>query len=245
LADALITRLSKLRRFSVRPTSSVMRYGDGDADPFAAGHELGVSFVVDGRIQRAGDRIRITIQLLNVYDGATVWAEQFDEKYTDVLSLEDAISAQVAQALVPQLTGDEREKLAKRGTDNAEAFEAYLRGRYHWNTFHEDGFAKAITCYYRAIALDPDYAAAYTGIADYYNWIGIFGVCRPPSASPPRRSRAQASDGRDNCPTRTAASASPSTRTTRLETPPSTIAARPRTQPASLAWRNSGTGRNS
>jgi len=183
LADALITRLSKLRRFSVRPTSSVMRYGDGHADPFAAGHELGVSFVVDGRIQRAGDRIRITIQLLNVYDGATVWAEQFDEKYTDVLSLEDAISAQVAQALVPQLTGDEREKLAKRGTDNAEAFEAYLRGRYHWNTFHEDGFAKAITCYYRAITLDPDYAAAYTGVADYYNWIGIYGVMPPAECS--------------------------------------------------------------
>ncbi|HZH30094.1 MAG TPA: protein kinase [Pyrinomonadaceae bacterium] len=180
LADALITRLSNVRRFSVRPTSSVIRYSGTDiGDPFAAGHELGVSYVVDGRIQRAGERIRITVQLLNVYEGATMWAGQFDENYTDVLSLEDAISTQVAGALVPQLTGDEREQLAKRGTDNAEAFEVYLRGRYHWNTFNEDGFAKAITCYYRAIALDPDYAAAYTGIADYYNWIGIYGVMPP------------------------------------------------------------------
>jgi len=184
LADALITRLSNVRRFSVRPTSSVIRYSGADiGDPFAAGHELGVSYVVDGRIQRAGERIRITVQLLNVYDGATMWAGQFDENYTDVLSLEDAISTQVAGALVPQLTGDEREQLAKRGTDNAEAFEVYLRGRYHWNTFNEEGFAKAITCYYRAIALDPDYAAAYTGIADYYNWIGIYGVMPPAECS--------------------------------------------------------------
>jgi Tol biopolymer transport system component/serine/threonine protein kinase/tetratricopeptide (TPR) repeat protein len=184
LADALITRLSNVRRFSVRPTSSVIRYsGTNIGDPFAAGHELGVSYVVDGRIQRAGERIRITVQLLNVYDGATMWAGQFDENYTDVLSLEDAISTQVAGALVPQLTGDEREQLAKRGTDNAEAFEVYLRGRYYWNTFNEEGFAKAITAYYRAIALDPDYAAAYTGIADYYNWIGIYGVMPPAECS--------------------------------------------------------------
>jgi Tol biopolymer transport system component/serine/threonine protein kinase/tetratricopeptide (TPR) repeat protein len=183
LADALITRLSNVRRFSVRPTSSVIRYIDGQVDPFASGHELGVAYVIDGRIQRASDRIRITVQLLNVYEGTTMWAGQFDEKFTDVLSLEDAISAQVAQALVPQLTGDEREQLAKRGTDNAEAFEVYLRGRYHWNTFNEEGFAKAITCYYRAIALDPDYAAAYTGIADYYNWIGIYGVMPPAECS--------------------------------------------------------------
>ncbi|HLL73116.1 MAG TPA: tetratricopeptide repeat protein [Pyrinomonadaceae bacterium] len=184
LADALITRLSNVRRFSVRPTSSVIRYGDGTSgDPFAAGYELGVSFVIDGRIQRASDRIRITVQLLNVYEGSTMWAGQFDEKFTDVLTLEDAISAQVAQALVPQLTGDEREQLAKRGTDNAEAYEAYMRGRYHWNTFNEEGFAKAITSYYRAIALDPDYAAAYTGIADYYNWIGIYGVMPPAECS--------------------------------------------------------------
>src|SRR5918998_1817666 len=85
LADALITRLSNVRRFSVRPTSSVIRYSGTDiGDPFAAGHELGVSYVVDGRIQRANERIRITVQLLNVYDGATMWAGQFDENYTDV-----------------------------------------------------------------------------------------------------------------------------------------------------------------
>jgi serine/threonine protein kinase/tetratricopeptide (TPR) repeat protein len=175
LADALITRLSAIRRFPVRPTSSVLRYGI-ESDPLLAGRELGAAFVLDGRIRRAGDRIRVTVQLLNVRDGTSVWAGQFDERFTDVLSLEDTISSNVAEALVPHLTGDERVRLAKRGTDNPQAHEAYLRGRFYWNTFSEDGFARAIVCYLQAIALDPNYAIAHAGVAAYYNWLGIFSV---------------------------------------------------------------------
>ena len=175
LADVLITRLSAIRRFAVRPTSSVLRYG-AETDPLLAGRELGVAFVLDGRLRRAGDRIRVTIQLLSVRDGTAMWAEQFDEKFTDVLSLEDAISSRVAEAIVPHLSGDERIRLAKRGTDDPQAHEAYLRGRFHWNSFTEEGFAKAIVCYHQAIAADEHYAVAYAGIAEYYNWLGIFGV---------------------------------------------------------------------
>ena len=175
LADALITRLSAVRRFAVRPTNSVLRYG-ADSDPLVAGRELGVAFVLDGRVRRAQDRIRVTIQLLSVLDGTALWAGQFDEKFTDVLSLEDAISANVAEAIIPHLTGDERVRLAKRGTNNPQAHEAYLRGRFYWNTFTEDGFARAIVCYHQAIALDPNYALAFAGIAAYYNWLGSFTV---------------------------------------------------------------------
>ena len=175
LADALIARLGGVRRFAVRPTSSVLRYGT-ESDPLVAGRELGVAFVLDGRIKRAGDRIRVTVQLLNVNDGTAVWAGQFDERFTDVLSLEDAISEHVAEALVPHLSGDERVRLAKRGTNNPQAHEAYLRGRFYWNTFTEDGFARAIVCYHQAIALDPNYAVAYAGMAAYYNWLGSFTV---------------------------------------------------------------------
>jgi serine/threonine protein kinase/tetratricopeptide (TPR) repeat protein len=176
LADALITRLSQLRRFSVRPTSSVMRYQALDSDPLVAGRELDVGFVLDGRIQHAGERIRVTVQLLDVWSGSAVWAGQFDEEFNDVLSLEDAITAQVAEAIVPHLTGEERRRLAKRSTDNPEAHEAYMRGRYYWSTFTEEGLAKALICYNQAVAHAPDYALAYTGIADYYNWLGIFAV---------------------------------------------------------------------
>ena len=175
LADALITRLSAIRSFAVRPTSSVLRYG-GDADPLRAGRELGVAFVLDGRIRRAGERIRVTIQLLDVRDETTAWAGQFDEQFTDVLSLEDVISSHVAEAIVPHLTVDQRLRLAKRGTDNPQAHEAYLRGRYYWNTFTEEGFARAIVCFQQAIALDPDYALAYAGVANYHNWLGVFSV---------------------------------------------------------------------
>ena len=129
LADALITRLSAIRSFPVRPTSSVLRYG-ADADPLRAGRELGVAFVLDGRIRRSAERIRVTIQLLNVRDETTAWAGQFDEQFTDVLNLEDMISSHVAEAIVPHLTVDQRLRLAKRGTDNPQAHEAYLRGRF-------------------------------------------------------------------------------------------------------------------
>ena len=175
LADALITRLSAIRSFAVRPTSSVLRYGT-DADPLRAGRELGVAFVLDGRIRRAGERIRVTIQLLDVRDETTAWAGQFDEQFTDVLNLEDVISSHVAEAIVPHLTVDQRLRLAKRGTDNPQAHEAYLRGRFYYATFTEDGFARAIVCYQQAIALDPKYALAHAGVANYHNWLGVFSI---------------------------------------------------------------------
>ncbi len=177
LADALITRLSNVRLFIVRPTSSVLAYSSGDTgDPLAAGLDLGVDYIVDGRIRRVGEILRVTVQLLQVGEGATRWAARFDEKFTDVLRLEDSISEQVANALIPQLAVEERQQLAKRGTYDERAFEAYLRGRYHWHSLTEEGFAKALQDYYRAIALDPHYALAYAGIADYYIFLGVYGV---------------------------------------------------------------------
>ena len=109
----------------------------------------------------------------------------------DVLTLEDAISKNVAEAIIPHLTGDEQVRLAKRGTNNAQAHEAYLRGRFYWNMFTEDGFARAIVCYHQAIALDPNYALAYAGLADSYNLMaGNSGL--PPSETFPK-ARAAAS----------------------------------------------------
>src|SRR6185503_18671495 len=107
LADAIITRLASVRKLTVRPTSSITRYDEPQVNPFRAGKELGVDFVLDGRIRRFGDRLRISLQLLDVHNGSAIWAGQFDEHLTDVLELEDAISAQVAAALIPQLTGEE------------------------------------------------------------------------------------------------------------------------------------------
>ena len=147
LTDALITRLSNVQRLVVRPTSSVLRYHGAAIDPLIAGRDLGIDYVVDGSLRRVGNRIRVTAQLLSVSEGVTRWAEQFDEDSTDVLQIEDSISEKVASALLPQLTGDEKRQLSKRGTDSSEAFEAYLRGRYYWSSYTEVGLAKALECY--------------------------------------------------------------------------------------------------
>ena len=176
LTDALITRLSGVQRLVVRPTSSVLRYQGSAIDPLVAGRDLGIDYIVDGSIRRVGNRIRVTAQLLNINEGVTRWAEHFDEDSTDVLQIEDSISEKVASALLPQLTRDEQRQLSKGGTDSFQAFEAYLRGRYHWNFYTEVGLAKALQSFQKAINLDPDYALAYTGIADYYNWLGVFGL---------------------------------------------------------------------
>ena len=179
LADALITRLSKVRRFVVRPTSSILSFEQDIIDPIRAGRELNVDYILDGSIKKAGDRLRVTIQLLSVSDNAAVWATSIDETLSDVLTLEDTLSNKVIEVLLPQLTGGEMQEFAKRGTEDPEAFEYYLRGRYHFNSFTEDGFAKAFVSFHSAIAADPNYAHPYAGLADYYNWLGILGVLPP------------------------------------------------------------------
>ncbi|HEX4951551.1 MAG TPA: protein kinase [Blastocatellia bacterium] len=175
LADALITRLSTVRRFIVRPTSSVLRFANS-TDSLQAGRDLGVDFVLEGNIRRLPDRIRVTIQLLSVCENAARWAGSFDEKNADVLELEDSISARVANALIPHLTGEEQKQLARRGTNKPEAYEAYLRGRYHWNQFTPESLPKAHAAFENAIALDPEYALAYVGLADFYIWASIYGL---------------------------------------------------------------------
>jgi eukaryotic-like serine/threonine-protein kinase len=175
LADALVTRLSVIRRIVVRPTSSVLPFVEG-GDPFRAGRELAVDYVVDGNVRRAGERIRVTVQLLAVAENSTVWAQTFDEKFTDVLALEDSISERVAESLLPHLTGEEHRQISKRGTNNAAAYEAHLRGRFHWNQFTPDSLPKALQSFQKAIELDPDYAQAYVGVADFYNWGNIYGL---------------------------------------------------------------------
>lgn len=179
LSDALTSRLSKVRRFIVRPTSSMLALGQNVADPIRAGNELKVDYIIDGNIKKANDRLRVSIQLLDVTENAAVWATSIDEMLTDVLTLEDTLANRVIEALLPQLTGSDLQEYGKRGTDVPEAFEHYLRGRYHFNTFTEEGLAKSFVCFHQAIAADPKYAHAYAGIADYYNWLGIIGVLPP------------------------------------------------------------------
>ena len=173
LADALISRLSGVQLLVVRPTSSVLPFAD--SDPAIAGQKLAVDYVLDGNVRYVGDRIRVSVQLFETAANSNQWAKAFDASLADVLGLEDALSDQVVSSLLPQLTGEERKRMKRRGTKNAAAYQAYLRGRYFWSRFTDESLLKAVDAFNEAISLDPNYALPYIGLADFYIWSAIFG----------------------------------------------------------------------
>jgi serine/threonine-protein kinase len=184
MADTLIARLSNSRKLIVRPLSSVRRYGGLEQDPQAAGRELGVETVLDGSLQRSAERIRLTARLINVVDGASLWVGTFDEKATDVFAVQDAISERVAGALALSLSNEERRRLTKRYTENPEAYDLYLKGRYYWNKLIPPEVKKSIHFFQQAIDLDPTYALAYAGIAEAYRSFPISSDVPPDDAFP-------------------------------------------------------------
>lgn len=168
MTDALITRLAGINQVIVRPTSAVRKYTAQEQDSVAIGRELKVESVLDGSIQKAGDRVRLTVQLVRVGDGRHLWTDKFDEKFTDLLAVEDRVSERVASALSLKLSGEERKVLEKHYTENSEAHQLYLKGRYFWSKRNSDGLKKAIEQFQQAIDVDGTYALAYTGLADCY-----------------------------------------------------------------------------
>ena len=167
IADALITRLSNLGLVIVRPGSVAGKQREGK-QPADIGRELNVEAVLDWRIQRSGGKVRLTVQLVKVQDGSTIWGEPFDHKEADIFALEDAVSEWVASALIPRLTGEQKRTLAKHYTENTEAYDLYLKGRFFWGKKNADGMKKAIELFQGAIDKDPNYALAYSGLADCY-----------------------------------------------------------------------------
>jgi TolB-like protein/DNA-binding winged helix-turn-helix (wHTH) protein/Tfp pilus assembly protein PilF len=190
MADALITKLSNIREINIRPTSAVRKYGSQDQDPVAAGRELRVEAVIEGSVQRVGEQLRVTVQLVSVRDRAPLWAEKFDERFTDIFAVQDRISEQVARALMPRLTLEDRERLHKRYTENAEAYQAYLKGRFLWNKRTGEGMRKSIEYFDQAVRIDPKYALAYAGLADSYNVLSQFGELASDEAMPKAKAAA-------------------------------------------------------
>jgi len=180
VTDALITRLSRLERLSIPPPSAVLKYSNG-IEAVRAANDLHVQYVLEGSIHMAGEYVRASVQLVFAEAGIAVWAAQFDEQAKDLLKFEDSIAEQVANALIPHLTGEEREQLARSGTLSSRAHEAYLRGRWHWSrsAANQEELAKALVCFMEAIADDPKYARAHAGVADYYLRLGLWGGLPP------------------------------------------------------------------
>ncbi|HTU45127.1 MAG TPA: winged helix-turn-helix domain-containing protein [Bryobacteraceae bacterium] len=190
MTDAVITKLTNVRALVVRPTSAVLRYADGATDPAKAGHELAVESLLDGKVQKSGDRIRVTVQLVRVEDGRPLWAQTFDDKFTDIFSMEDSISEQVAHALAVKFGGEEQKELARHYTDNIEAYRDYVQGRYFEFQFTPGGLNQALREFDRAIELDPSYALAYAGLADAYTTASDW-VLPPREALPKAESAAR------------------------------------------------------
>ena len=191
MTDALITKLSNVKQVIVRPTSSILKYASSDQDLLAAGREQGVDAVIDGKVQKVGDQLRLTVQLIRVSDGTSLWAGTFDDKFTNIFALQDSISSQVAQALVSHLTGEEQQRLAKHYTDNIEAYQLYQTGRLYWYKFTPEGVEKSIDYFNQAITLDPNYALAYAGLSFAYSVQGAIGELPPLEVFPKSKRAAE------------------------------------------------------
>lgn len=184
MADAVTTKLDNTGEIVIRPTSALEKYVGALSNPIAAGREQAVDAVLDGHIQVVTDRLRLTVQLIRVEDGARIWGATFEEKYTNLFSAQDAIAAEVARSLRVQLTGAEQNRITRRPTGNSEAYRAYVKGRYFWNKRTTAGMWKGLKYFQQAVALDPTYTQALTGIADTYALLGEYAVLSPSVAFP-------------------------------------------------------------
>jgi DNA-binding winged helix-turn-helix (wHTH) protein/TolB-like protein/Flp pilus assembly protein TadD len=190
MADTLIAKLSNVNEVTVRPLGAVRRYGGLEQDPFDAGRRLGVEAVLDGTVQRSGDRVGVRARLMHVGDRRQLWEGSFDATFGDIFSVQDAISEKVAAALKPRLTSAEERLLAKHYTENVEAYQLYLRGRYHVLKLTLPEIRKGISYFQQAVAVDPSYALAHVGLADAYR-SALAGDMAPAEVLPKAKAAAQ------------------------------------------------------
>ncbi len=178
LAESLIFRLTQIPDLRVSPTSSVMRYKGKETDVARIASELGVDAVMTGRLTKRGDNLNITVELVDARTNKSLWGEQYERKLSELLTTQREIVAEIVGKLQLKLSGESEQKLAKKYTDNPEAYQLYLQGRYHWNKRQADEFEKAIVFFKQAIEKDPNYALAYSGLADTYALFPAYGDFR-------------------------------------------------------------------
>lgn len=179
MADTLIARLSRLREIVVRPLGAVRRYARLEQEPLLAGRELGVESVLEGSIQKRGTQLRVNVRLLKVADGESLWADTFDERFRNIFAVQNAIAERVVSALALQLSGEEKERLTKLDTANAEAYRSYLKGRYYWWKTTPEEFRKCRDYFQRAIDADPCYALGYCGLNAFFGYGAAWGMLPP------------------------------------------------------------------
>lgn len=192
MADALITRVGSINQFSVRPTSAVLKYARNEQSLIEVGHSLNVEAVLEGTIRKSGDTYRVTVQLVSVETGAPIWTDKFDEKVSDIFTVEDRVSAKMADALTLNLSGEEKARLARRHTENADAYSAYLRGRTQFIKLTPEGIRKAVEYFEEAVAMDPNFALAHAALSGAYVRLGFraYGTLPPHETMPKAKAAA-------------------------------------------------------
>ncbi len=187
MTETLIGSLSQLPNLNVKARSSVFRYKGKATDAKTIGKELNVQAILNGRVVQRGDQLTLSLELIDAQTENVIWSEQYNRKQTELVSLQSEIARDVSSKLKAKLSGTDKQKLGKTYTTNAEAYRLYLQGRFYWNKREEKDFRQAVDYYNQAIALDPNYALAYAGLADTYALLSSFGFAPPTEAVPKAR----------------------------------------------------------
>ena len=191
LAEELINALTQLKGLHVAARTSAFTFRGRETDIREIGKKLDVSTVLEGSVRKAGNRLRITAQLINIADGYHLWSERYDREMEDIFAIQDEITAAIVEQLKVELIGKQKETIVKRYTENLEAYDLYLKGIYYWNKLTPNGFERSSECFEMAIEKDPHYALAYAGLADSYWYSSLWGNLPPRRTYPKAREAAK------------------------------------------------------
>ncbi len=190
LAESLIFRLTQLPGLKVSPTSSVLRYKGKDTDVATIAAELGVDAVMTGRLVKRGDNLNITVELVDARNNKSLWGEQYERKMSDLLATQREIAAAIVQKLQLQLAGNDAKGITKKYTDNNEAYQLWMKGKFHFAKRTKDDLLKSIAIYEEAVKLDPKFALAFVGIAESWTVIPSFPYGSPAECIPKAKAAA-------------------------------------------------------
>ena len=189
--DEILTRLAKIAELKVISRTSTQRFKSASNDLRQIAQQLGVANILEGSVQKANDQVRVNVQLINALTETHLWAETYDRKLTDIFAVESEIAKTVADVLKARLTGSEQHVIAARPTENAEAHQLYLKGRFFWNKRTGNDLKKSIDYFQQAIAADPSYALAYAGVADAYVFLPGYTAGSPQDCYPKAKAAAK------------------------------------------------------
>jgi serine/threonine protein kinase len=191
ITESIINSLSQLGGLRVVPRSLVFRYKGLQADPSTVGLALNARTILTGRVLQQGEFLNIQAELVDTQTESQLWGEQFRQRISELMVVQQEIAWQISEALRLKLTGQQKKKLRKKPTVDPDAYQDYLRGRYHWNNWSPDGFKRALECFERAINRDPTYALAYAGLADTLGSMAYYGFIAPEEGFPRSKAAAQ------------------------------------------------------